>query len=276
MVVPGTEPRVPMARPASLDEDPPLLRSRKKRTLPMVAAVALLAVSVFAAVVLLFDSLKGDDSADRALQDLVEDKRYKDAAAHCDDNQGRFVDPAEAQRLCSAARNFLRAAAVAADPIEPFPEPEIEPPVAPALEPVEATANTDSVPEPEIEEPPSLAPPPPPPPPAQPSAAVLARRRRAAARRAAARKAASIRTLVERGKRLLINGDFAEAEKTLRECLRLEPNQPDCHRNLGVLYAQQDQTASAIRHYRRYVELRPDAGDADRVREILRKFEGSQ
>ena len=269
----GVEPPVPLARPASMVEDAALSRPRKKRTLPMMAAIALLAVSVFAAVVLLFDSLQGDDSADRALQGLVEQKRYEDAAAHCDRHQGRFVDPGEAQRLCSAARNFLRAAAVAADPIEPFPEPDIEPPVAPALEPVEAAATAESVPEPEIEEPPSLAPPPSPP--TQPSAAVVARRRRAAARRAAARKAAAIRTLVERGKRLVINGDFAQAEKTLRECLRLEPNQPDCHRNLGVLYAQQDQTASAIRHYRRYVELRPDAGDAARVREILRKFEGS-
>ncbi|MEL7368480.1 MAG: tetratricopeptide repeat protein, partial [Myxococcota bacterium] len=84
-----------------------------------------------------------------------------------------------------------------------------------------------------------------------------------------------LKFLVELGKRQLIEGKFESAEATLKQCLKLNPRQPACHRNLGVLFARQDQTTSAIRHYRRYIELQPDANDAPRVREILKKFEGS-
>ena len=261
------DPHAAMVRGATAVDPTPA--PPRRRTFPMVAAIALLAISVFAAVVLLIDSFKQDDAPDRELRRLFSAKQYEEAAAHCDQFAGRFADEGEASGLCAAARDLLQAARVDSEDIEPFAEPDIEAP--PDEEPVPE-------PEPEIEEPspvkPAPPPPPPPPPPATPT--VSARQKRLqAARRAAARKASLVRSLVERGKRLVINGDFARAEKTLKECLRLEPNQPDCHRNLGVLYAQQDQTASAIRHYRRYVELRPNAGDAGRVREILKKFEGS-
>ena len=130
----------------------------------------------------------------------------------------------------------------------------------------------DAEPEPKLDEavpePERPKAPPPPSPPKKDTARrkdLLAARRRRAAR-------ARVRELVELGKRLVIAGNFERAERVLMECLGLDAKQPDCHRNLGILYAQQDQTTNAIKHYRRYIELRPGAGDASRVREILRRY----
>ncbi|MEQ9497444.1 MAG: protein kinase [Deltaproteobacteria bacterium] len=73
----------------------------------------------------------------------------------------------------------------------------------------------------------------------------------------------------QRGKSALLMGRLSEAEKALRACVAIG-GIPDCYRNLGVLYAKQDDTPRAVHHYRRYLELAPDARDADRVRAMLR------
>ncbi len=75
--------------------------------------------------------------------------------------------------------------------------------------------------------------------------------------------------LYQRGKSALLRGHHNEAEDALLACVAIG-GLPDCHRNLGVLYARQDDTPQAVHHYRRYIELAPDARDADRVRAMLR------
>ena len=60
-----------------------------------------------------------------------------------------------------------------------------------------------------------------------------------------------------------------DARAALQESIRLDPNRPDPHRDLGLLlYRAGDQTG-ACRELRRYVKLAPDADDAPHVRDYL-------
>ena len=81
-----------------------------------------------------------------------------------------------------------------------------------------------------------------------------------------------LRRLIGDGKRLLINGDFKRAEAALQACLQIAPATADCHRALGILYANQKRIEEAIHHYQHYLTYRPDASDAPRVREILKEI----
>lgn len=75
------------------------------------------------------------------------------------------------------------------------------------------------------------------------------------------------------GSRALMQGDLTTAERLLKRCLRVDPSQASCHRTLGVLYAQKDDPQRSIAHYRKYVQLQPNAADAKRVREMIRTAE---
>ena len=266
----AVEPSAAVARPAPMYEKPEPEQPPRRGWggLGAVLMVLALAAAVFWAVVVGLDGLANEGSPDDALQMLFDEQRYAEVVSFYDAHQLEFRDRAEADRLYRAAGIFTEEPP--SDVSAPLPPEEPLPPDEPAElgEPTDDPVDVQPLEQPEIAEPsPRVTPPPP----ARPSARELEARRRRAARR----RAAQVKELVERGKRLVLSGDLGRAEKVLKDCLRYEPNQPDCHRNLGVLYASQDQTPSAIKHYRRYVELRPNAADADRVRDILQRFEGN-
>lgn len=99
-------------------------------------------------------------------------------------------------------------------------------------------------------------------------------RRRKKRRQSAGRRDLALAMRYElRGRKALLAGDLAGAERILKLCLRTA-EYPDCHRCLGILYASRDEPRRAVRHYRRYVELKPDAADAQRVREIISQAGG--
>ena len=77
------------------------------------------------------------------------------------------------------------------------------------------------------------------------------------------------RRYAELGRNALMDGDLTKASKYLRTCIRLEPNEAECHRSLGIMYASRENTKAAIRHYQRYIQLQPDAPDAPQVKEII-------
>lgn len=83
---------------------------------------------------------------------------------------------------------------------------------------------------------------------------------------------AKAREVSTRARAALMNGEMTTAEEGFKECLKLA-ELPECHRNLGVLYAQIKDTAQSIKHYRKYLEISPNAQDADYIRGIV---EGSQ
>jgi len=61
-------------------------------------------------------------------------------------------------------------------------------------------------------------------------------------------------------------GQFKEAEREYLRALRQDPADADTHYNLGVLYDQSlKEYRKAASHYRRYLKLRPQSPDANKV-----------
>lgn len=82
-----------------------------------------------------------------------------------------------------------------------------------------------------------------------------------------------IKTLAQQigteGESAIAAGRLERARTLLFACIELNPWSAGCHRSLGVLFARLDEAKKAIEHYRRYVELAPDAPDAPRVRRMI-------
>ena len=74
---------------------------------------------------------------------------------------------------------------------------------------------------------------------------------------------------LRRAKRALAAGRSKDARNAYRRCLKIDRDYAACHRGLGVAYQRLDQPERAAVHFRRYLELRPEASDAPRVRRLL-------
>jgi len=73
--------------------------------------------------------------------------------------------------------------------------------------------------------------------------------------------------LLRTAEKALQAGKPEEAEKLYRQALDRDGKNPRLHYNLGVLYDDYlQQPRKAAQYYRQYLELDPDAGDADAVR----------
>lgn len=65
-------------------------------------------------------------------------------------------------------------------------------------------------------------------------------------------------------------GQFRRAEMEFQEALKLNPDDPDTHYNLGVMYDESlGNRVKAREHYQRFVELAPQDPDAAKVQEWL-------
>lgn len=66
-------------------------------------------------------------------------------------------------------------------------------------------------------------------------------------------------------------GHMPRAKALYQEILDRAPRQPDAWRGLGLVASRMGQRKDAARAFERYLELRPNAPDADRIREQLEK-----
>jgi predicted Zn-dependent protease len=64
-----------------------------------------------------------------------------------------------------------------------------------------------------------------------------------------------------------------EAMNDFREALRLDPERPATHRELGLLAYRNEDFATACVQFRQYIELDPRAEDAQRIRDYLLELE---
>lgn len=85
-------------------------------------------------------------------------------------------------------------------------------------------------------------------------------------------------TARDRAKRFFTAGNVAlrandldDAIKNLTDAVRADASFADPHRSLGIAYARQKEVAKAFEHYQRYLDLNPNAKDADQVRQLLRQ-----
>lgn len=69
--------------------------------------------------------------------------------------------------------------------------------------------------------------------------------------------------------------DDAAAATELETAIRLFPREPAAHRALAISYEKLGRAADAIREYRRYLELAPEAPDANAIRERAQRLSGS-
>lgn len=83
------------------------------------------------------------------------------------------------------------------------------------------------------------------------------------------RRVPTAQSLLQAGSRLLLAGRVERARSTLTECIEQHPDSADCHRVLATLYQQTRATSQARLHFRRYLELRPDAPDATTIRRMI-------
>lgn len=63
------------------------------------------------------------------------------------------------------------------------------------------------------------------------------------------------------------NGSYEQAEKEYLQCLKIDPDDPETHYNLAILYDDKlHENKKAIRHYKEFLKLRPMGDDAVQAR----------
>ena len=217
----------------------------------MMALIAVLTVIVLVLLGVLFG--RGDEAHDNALEDLYNQGRYSEVEAYFTEHEGEFARPAAAAALRDGAltkieaHNFNGTGLVAPSLAEP----------SESEEPVRSTAN-ELKPEPKAKTPP--------PPRTARAKAISPPDTRATRNRRATR-------LSKLGRDALTSGRLEIAERHLTECIKQAPSFALCHRSLGILYASKQDTLRSLKHYREYVELAPEADDADRVRKMIEAVE---
>jgi regulator of sirC expression with transglutaminase-like and TPR domain len=68
--------------------------------------------------------------------------------------------------------------------------------------------------------------------------------------------------------------DWARLTRTLGRLRQLDPRNPDLRRDLGVALVRAGRPGPAIDHLRGYLEMTPEAADAEEVRQLLGKAIG--
>lgn len=72
------------------------------------------------------------------------------------------------------------------------------------------------------------------------------------------------------------NRNYAMAAKEYEKALTLNPDDADTHYNLGIIYDDwQKNRGAAVEHYKKYLELKPEAPDMDEVKEWIARLEKS-
>jgi len=78
------------------------------------------------------------------------------------------------------------------------------------------------------------------------------------------------------GNRYILQGRFKDAIDKFKQALVADSKFADAHRGLGIVYAKLEKNDLAVHHYELYLQLRPFAPDADRVRVIVREYKATK
>jgi regulator of sirC expression with transglutaminase-like and TPR domain len=70
---------------------------------------------------------------------------------------------------------------------------------------------------------------------------------------------------------------MSRAEKEFRKALEMNPNHAIAHRNLGVVLAYDlKKKDGAVKEFERYLQLSPNAPDADNIRQTIASLKASK
>jgi len=72
-------------------------------------------------------------------------------------------------------------------------------------------------------------------------------------------------------------GKFEAAAAEFRKAIKIEPNHLNAHRNLGVVFGYDlKDREGAIKEFKTFLELAPNAPDADKVRDLIAQLQSGQ
>jgi tetratricopeptide (TPR) repeat protein len=71
-------------------------------------------------------------------------------------------------------------------------------------------------------------------------------------------------------------GKADEAITAYQKALSIEPTMASAERGLAIAYTSKDDDTTAVSHYKRYLELDPNARDAEEVKKIIAAYEKKQ
>lgn len=229
-----------------------------------VVALAVVALVLLGMLVL---GAPGEDKI-RTLRMYAQDGRHAEVITYFTANRSDLQDSAEAWKLFDAARatRLPRLPAGAPDAPAPAPVPdEVAPdPLEVSPPPPSAAVGRDSresVPERVALAPATSVPP-------VRKAKTLRRRGPMRRQRAKARYDSAFAHLM-----------FNRTQQAISEldaCLRIDERFADCHRLLGSTWAEQRDSARAVKHYRRYLQLAPNARDASQIRAWIESYESDR
>ena len=80
------------------------------------------------------------------------------------------------------------------------------------------------------------------------------------------------RTPYEHGNALLFAGDGKGAIAAYREAVKSAPSDPIGFRGLGLAYEHEGETAAALRAFKRYLKLAPDAADRSIIQRRIERL----
>ncbi|MBI4816567.1 MAG: serine/threonine protein kinase [Deltaproteobacteria bacterium] len=86
-------------------------------------------------------------------------------------------------------------------------------------------------------------------------------------------KFGAARKLLQQGIAAMDRADDANAHKALQDCLQVL-ELPACHLRLAVLYDRRNEIGKSVRHFRRYLDLKPDASEREIIEKKLLRAEG--
>ena len=268
----SSKPRAPTPR-APLEIDDPTERRPGADTKLVALVLLVAAIALLIAVFAVSGSSGSDETADKSLKALFDRGEYSKVAAYYLEHDGEFGNKEAAINLVGEAKARMLQPAQRQPQASPTPPPVPDPDPDPVDDESlgalpEGSAADDEPDDGEFEE--------------DDSAEAPSKRRKKRPRRARSKKkgtgAKSMQKAMDYervGRRALLEGDLQKAERYLKLCLRTA-DYPYCHRQLGILYASKDDTRRAIRHYKRYIELKPDAKDADQVRAHIEAARGQR
>jgi regulator of sirC expression with transglutaminase-like and TPR domain len=81
------------------------------------------------------------------------------------------------------------------------------------------------------------------------------------------------RLRAQHGRRTNVTAQLAKALASYERAIELDPGMAEPHRQLGLLYYQQKDTAKARAAFEKYVALRPDAPDAARIQAYIQELD---
>ena len=87
----------------------------------------------------------------------------------------------------------------------------------------------------------------------------------------------NVNVIVDQGTCYRGIGKFDKAVELYRKAIKIDPSFPNAHRNLGVVLAYDLHDAKqALPEFRRYLELVPDAKDADAIKQTIRDLSSAK